>query len=123
MTAPLTWLIDTNVISEMMRSRPESRVTAFLDSIVDDGLGRSAVTVWKILDGESDGLIRTDDGRILSTGFGIFLTNYLKTVSLRGLWQMHRRAPISWKISAVRVSPLTITYRMPFLRPLQSCMT
>ena len=51
MTAPLTWLIDTNVVSEMMRPRPEPRVAAFLDSIGDDGLGLASVTVWEVLDG------------------------------------------------------------------------
>ena len=28
MTAPLAWLIETNVVSEMMRPRPEPRVAA-----------------------------------------------------------------------------------------------
>ena len=51
MTAPLAWLIDTNVVSEMMRPRPEPQVAAFLDSIADDGLGLSAITVWEVLDG------------------------------------------------------------------------
>jgi len=51
MTAPLAWLIDTNVVSEMMRSQPAARVAAFLDSITDEGLGMSSVTVWEILDG------------------------------------------------------------------------
>ena len=51
MTAPLTWLIDTNVVSEMMRPRPEPRVAAFLDSIADDGLGLASITVWEVLDG------------------------------------------------------------------------
>ena len=51
MTAPLAWLIDTNVVSEMMRPRPEPRVAAYLDSIADDGLGLASVTVWEILDG------------------------------------------------------------------------
>lgn len=51
MTAPLAWLIDTNVVSEMMRPRPEPRVAAFLDSIADDGIGLAAVTVWEVLDG------------------------------------------------------------------------
>ncbi|MCY3982471.1 MAG: hypothetical protein OXE85_00980 [Roseovarius sp.] len=41
MTAPLAWLIDTNVVSEMMRSRPDSCVAAFLDLIADEGLGLS----------------------------------------------------------------------------------
>ena len=33
MTAPLAWLIDVNVASEMMRPRPEPRVASFPDSI------------------------------------------------------------------------------------------
>ena len=51
MTAPLAWLIDTNVISEMMRSRPEPRVAAFLDSIADEGIGLASISVWEVLDG------------------------------------------------------------------------
>ena len=51
MIVPLAWLIDTNVVSEMMRPRPEPRVAAFLDSIADEGLGLSPVTVWEVLDG------------------------------------------------------------------------
>lgn len=51
MTAPLAWLIDTNVVSEMMRPRLEPRVGNFLDSIAREGLGIASVTVWEILDG------------------------------------------------------------------------
>ena len=51
MTARLAWLIDTNVVSEMMRPRPEPRVTAFLDSIANEGLGLASITVWEVLDG------------------------------------------------------------------------
>lgn len=51
MTDRVAWLIDTNVISEMMRPRPEPRIAAFLDSIAEDGLGLASVTVWEILDG------------------------------------------------------------------------
>ncbi|MYF07376.1 MAG: type II toxin-antitoxin system VapC family toxin [Rhodospirillaceae bacterium] len=51
MTAPLAWLIDTNVVSEMMRSRPEPRVAAFLDSIADEGIGLASISVWEVLDG------------------------------------------------------------------------
>ena len=51
MNAPLAWLIDTNVVSEMMRPRPEPRVAAFLDSVADEGLGMASITVWEILDG------------------------------------------------------------------------
>ncbi len=51
MTAPLAWLVDTNVVSEMMRTKPEPRVPAFLDSIADEGLGLASVTVWEVLDG------------------------------------------------------------------------
>ena len=51
MTAPLAWLIDTNVVSEMMRLEPEPRVASFLDSIADEGLGLASITVWEVLDG------------------------------------------------------------------------
>ncbi len=51
MTTQLAWLIDTNVVSEMMRPRPEQRVATFLDSIETQGIGIASVTVWEILDG------------------------------------------------------------------------
>ena len=51
MTAQLAWLIDTNVISEMMRPQPEPRVAAFLDSIAAEGIGLASITVWEVLDG------------------------------------------------------------------------
>ena len=51
MTAPLAWLIDTNVVSEMMRPRPEPRVAAFLDVIEAEGIGLASITVWEVLDG------------------------------------------------------------------------
>ena len=59
MTAPLAWLLDTNVVSEMMRPNPEPRVAAFLDKIADEGIGLASVTVWEIL----DGIGRLDSGR------------------------------------------------------------
>ena len=59
MTAPLKWLLDTNVVSEMMRPRPEPQVATFLDSIADEGLGLASVTVWEVL----DGIGRVDPGR------------------------------------------------------------
>jgi len=51
MTGPFAWLIDTNVVSEMMRPRPEPKVAAFLDSIESEGIGLASITVWEILDG------------------------------------------------------------------------
>ena len=59
MTVRLAWLADTNVVSEMMRTRPEPRVAAFLDSIADEGLGLASITVWEIL----NGIGRLDPGR------------------------------------------------------------
>ena len=59
MTARLAWLIDANVVSEMMRPQPEPRVAAFLDSIADEGIGLASVTVWEVL----DGIGRLDPGR------------------------------------------------------------
>ena len=51
MTEPVVWLLDTNVVSEMMRPNPEPRVARFLDTIAMDGIGLAAVTVWEILNG------------------------------------------------------------------------
>ncbi len=51
MTVPLVWLIGTNVVSEMMRTRPEPRVVRFLDSIADEGIGLASVSVWEVPNG------------------------------------------------------------------------
>lgn len=51
MIAPTTWLLDTNVVSEMMRPNPEPRVAGFLDSVTAEGIGLAAITVWEILNG------------------------------------------------------------------------
>ena len=51
MTERLAWLLDANVVSEMMRPRPEPRVAAFLDSIAEEGIGLASITVWEILNG------------------------------------------------------------------------
>jgi len=58
-TAPVRWLLDANVISEMMRPNPEARVAAFLDRIARQGIGLASITVWEIL----DGICRLDAGR------------------------------------------------------------
>lgn len=51
MTAPIGFVIDANVVSEMMRPVPASNVPAFLDSIADKGLGLASITIWEILHG------------------------------------------------------------------------
>ena len=49
--APVAWILDTNVVSEMMRPYPEPRVAWFLDAIADEGIGISTITIWEILNG------------------------------------------------------------------------
>ena len=51
MNPAVAWLIDTNVVSEMMRSNPESQVAGFLDTIASEGIGLASITVWEILNG------------------------------------------------------------------------
>ncbi len=51
MTAPVSWLLDTNVLSEMMRPNPEPRVAGFLDEIASEGIGIATITIWEILNG------------------------------------------------------------------------
>ena len=59
MSAPMAYLLDTNIVSEMMRPNPEPRVAAFLDTIAEEGIGLASITVWEIL----DGIGRLDAGR------------------------------------------------------------
>ena len=59
MTTALVWLVDTNVVSEMMRPAPDPQVAAFLDSVADEGLALASISVWEIL----DGIRRLDPGR------------------------------------------------------------
>ena len=55
----VAWLLDANVVSEMMRPHPDSRVADFLDGIAAEGIGLACVTVWEIL----NGIGRLDAGR------------------------------------------------------------
>ena len=47
----VAYLLDANVVSEMMRPTPEPRVAAFLDRIDEGGIGLASITVWEVLDG------------------------------------------------------------------------
>lgn len=47
----LAWLLDTNIVSEMMRSQPDQRVIRLLSTIPQQRVGLSSVTVWEILNG------------------------------------------------------------------------
>lgn len=51
MTLPIAYLLDTNVVSEMMRPNPKSEVAEFLDVAAKKGIGLTTITVWEILDG------------------------------------------------------------------------
>lgn len=51
MKTPIAWLLDTNVVSEMMRPSPERRVERFLDRIAGQGIGLASITVWEIFNG------------------------------------------------------------------------
>lgn len=47
----LGWLLDTNVVSELMRPRPDPAVLAFLDRRGAASLGIVSLTGWEILNG------------------------------------------------------------------------
>lgn len=59
MNAPSAYLLDANVISEMMRPTPEPRVAEFLNRTARESLGVASITVWEIL----NGLGRLEPGR------------------------------------------------------------
>ena len=51
MNEPAAYLLDTNVVSEMMRPEPDWRVANALQLAAIRGIGIAAVTAWEILDG------------------------------------------------------------------------
>ncbi len=51
MIVRLRYLLDANVISEMMRPAPAMAVADCLDRIADNGLAVASITVWEILSG------------------------------------------------------------------------
>ena len=51
MTERLAWLLDANVVSEMMRPRPEPRVAAFLDSIAEESVFHASIPPAKFSTG------------------------------------------------------------------------
>ena len=59
MTGRVAYLLDTNVLSEMMRASPNASVAGFLDDTRAEGHGISAATVWEI----DYGIRRLDDGK------------------------------------------------------------
>lgn len=59
MNEPTAYLLDTNVVSEMMRPEPDWRVASAVQLAALDGIGITTVTVWEIL----NGIGRLDQGR------------------------------------------------------------
>lgn len=51
MIVPVAWILDTSVVSEMMRPYPEPRVAFFLDAIAAEGIGIAPITIWEVLNG------------------------------------------------------------------------
>lgn len=47
----ISYLLDANVVSEMMRPHPARDVASFLDQIAGQGLGIASITIWEILNG------------------------------------------------------------------------
>lgn len=51
MSARVSWLLDTNVVSETMRPAPEPRVVYCIDRLAPFGIGLSSVTAWEAFNG------------------------------------------------------------------------
>lgn len=51
MNEPSAYLLDTNVVSEMMRPEPDQRVASAVELAALEGIGIASVTVWEILNG------------------------------------------------------------------------
>ena len=99
MNAPSAYLLDANVISEMMRPTPEPRVAEFLNRTAQEGLGVASITVWEIL----NGLGRLEPGRRrhdLVNGSGAFSTRSLGDGYSTGPLTTLAHVQTSWKKGA-----------------------
>lgn len=76
MTAPAAYLLDTNVVSEMMKQTPEPVVADFLDyALHKNGIGIATITIFEIL----NGIGRLPNGRRrrgLATNFKAVVGDY-----------------------------------------------
>ena len=112
MTDTLVYLLDTNVLSEMMRSTLSGQVSDFLDRTRDEGHGISAVTVWEI----EYGICRLDDGKRrlnLKCMFDSVLAELFKDRIFHGKIRMQRSVRKLWKTGAALGAPWTIIFQMP----------
>ena len=51
MNLRVSWILDTNIVAEMMCANPNPVVVEFVDQIAEDGISLSVITVWEILNG------------------------------------------------------------------------
>ena len=51
MTQTVAYLLDTNVVSEMMRPAPLAHVMACVDEAASSGIAIASITAWEILNG------------------------------------------------------------------------
>jgi|SRR5918996_898021 predicted nucleic acid-binding protein len=58
----MPYLLDTNIVSELRRTRPDSRVTAWYTTVPDDALYLSVLVIGEIRQG-IERLRRRDDGQ------------------------------------------------------------
>ena len=94
-------LLDTKVVSEMMRPQPEPRIADFLGSIAYEGIGR---------------LEPARRRRDLADWFQALEDDHSRTGSSSGPWPMRKHARGSWRTSADAASRSTSIPRMLSLR-------
>ena len=109
----IAWLIDTNVVSDVMRPHPEPQVAAFLDAIEKRRIGIASVTGKSST--ESAASLRAVAEATLPTDSTISSPSYLRTGSSTGHWTTHGHARESWRTSAATASRSTIYVPVAFL--------
>lgn len=51
MTVPVRYLLDANVLSEMMLPAPHPKVVSRIDKVAGQGIALASITVWEIFNG------------------------------------------------------------------------
>jgi predicted nucleic acid-binding protein len=105
----MAWLLDTNVLSELKKPKPDSRVAAFISSVPLDQLHVSSVTLAEI----RFGIERVPD-LIKRTQLEDWLTNEIRPMFRDRILQLTEEILLKWLQLVAEGKKVGHTFSQPF---------
>lgn len=104
------WLLDTNVVSELRKKRPDTRVKAWSDAQVADSLFLSSITMAEI----RYGIERQSDPK-LRNELAAWLDHRLRPWFAGRILPVNEDVILEWRRMAARGQESSITFSQPDL--------